>query len=399
MPPASIVLHRVCAESLMKKLYVHPAIRDYREPLFRRLGEAGFHFLFTYINPINTHAGKSTRQILASFPYRFYQARELKKLPVSNFSLDLLQVFRYQVVVFSSLTSIPFMLLALPLRILGKKILLFDETWRYQNEVKSYRLMRPWIAFLVKRCVGAFIPAGTKAKEMFQQEFGVASDRLFPAYNTTVDLQSIPSNSEQQANIRARVQEAANGRTTILYLARIVRYKALDVLIHAMTQIPEDACLIVVGNGPFQAECEELVGRLGLEKRVHFLGPCLTEESPYFYQASDVFVLPTRFLLSEAVNCESWGFTINEAMSLEIPVVATTAVGAAYDLIEDGKTGMMAEENNPDSLAEKIRFLLADPARRREIGRQGRVRLLERCSYTQNEAAYRDAVRRVTQTS
>lgn len=383
----------------MKKLYVHPAIRDYREPLFHRLGANGFEFLFTFINPIGTHTGKSTRQILERFPYHFRQARELKKLPVSNFSLDLLHAFRYQVIVFSCLTSIPFLLLALPLRLLGKKILLFDETWRYQHEIGMYRRLLPFVKFLVRRCVGAVVPAGTKAKEMFAQEFGVAEDRLFPAYNTTIDLQTVPLDPEQQSKISTRVQEAAQGRTVLLYLARIVRYKALDVLIHAMTQIPEDACLVVVGSGDFQAECEELTQRLGLSKRVHFLGPCLTEESPFFYRASDLFVLPTRFLPSEAVNCESWGFTVNEALSLEIPVVATTAVGASYDLIEDGVTGMMAQENDPESLAAKIRFLLDDPRRREEIGKAGRVRLLERCSYAQNESAYQNALQRVTHTS
>ncbi len=380
----------------MKKLYVHPAIRDYREPLFRKLGDSGFHFLFTFINPSNTHAGQTTQEILAVFPYPYRQAHEIKSLPFSNFSFDILRVFRYQAVIFSGLTSLPFLLTALPLQLLGRRILLFDETWKYQNEIRIYRLMRPYVAFLVRRCVDAIVPASTKACEMFAQEFHVPTERLFPAYNTTIDLQTVPRHEEREEEIGARIQAVARGRKVILYLARIVRYKALDVLIQAIAQTPDDCCLLVVGSGEFQAECEAVVCRLGLAERVHFLGSCLADESLYYYLAADIFVLPSRFLPTEAVNNESWGFTVNEAMSLEIPVVSTTAVAAAHDLIEDGVTGMLAQENDVESLAAKINFLLENETRRKAIGKQGRLRLLERCNYEQNLAAYQNALSKAT---
>ena len=123
-----------------------------------------------------------------------------------------------------------------------------------------------------------------------------------------------------------------------------------------------------------------------------FLGSCQSDETPYFYLNSDIFVLPTRFLLSEPVNCESWGFTVNEAMSLEVPIVATTAVGSAFDLIVDGETGMLAEENNHLHLAEKINYLLVDNERRLSIAKKGKERLFELCSYEKNFEAYRSAV-------
>src|SRR5437879_3738900 len=98
-----------------------------------------------------------------------------------------------------------------------------------------------------------------------------------------------------------------------------------------MSLLEPDNCLMGVGNGPFQEECARLAQKLCLKDRVYFLGGCRSDEALYYYLAADVFVLPSRFLPSEPVNCESWGFTLNEAQSLEIPVVATTAVGAAFD--------------------------------------------------------------------
>ena len=83
---------------------------------------------------------------------------------------------------------------------------------------------------------------------------------------------------------------------------------------------------------------------------------------------------------------------LSALLNLEIPVIATTAVGAAFDLIEDGVSGMIAAENDADSLAAKLDDVLRDADRRKEIGRLGRRRLLERCSYEENLAAFNAAV-------
>ena len=375
----------------LRKLFVHPAIRDYRSAIFHKLGEAGFHFLFSFINPPGTHAGENTRRELERFPYPYYQARELRT-PVHNLSLDLVRVFRYDLVIFSCLTSVPFLLLAAPLKLLGKRVLLFDETWRYQYEVPRYRRLLPAVRFLVRRCVDAFIPAGSKAATMYESDFGIERSKIFVAYNTTLDLSAVRVPAEVGQEIDARISALSRGRTVILYLARLVRYKGLDLLITALASLPDEACLLVVGSGPFQEECETLAASLGLTDRIHFLGDCRTEDVTAYYRAADIFVLPSRFVLNEPVNCESWGFTVNEAMSLGIPVVATDAVGAAHDLIRDGETGMLARENDPASLAAKLRYLLDDPARRREIGAKGREWLRERCSYDQNAEAFLRAV-------
>jgi len=375
----------------LRKVFVHPAIRDYRAAIFHKLGKAGFHFFFSFINPSGTHAGENTRQELERFPYPYFQARELRA-PVHNISFDLIRIFRYDLVIFSCLTSVPFLLLATPLKLLGKRVLLFDETWRYQYEVGRYRRLLPVVRFLVRRCVDAFVPAGSMAAAMFENDFGIPKSRLFIAYNTTLDLTGAGTSTEKAAQVRERISSAAQGRTVILYLARIVQYKGLDVLISALALLPDEACLIVVGSGPFQEECESLVEKLGLGHQVHFLGDCLTEDVAYYYRAADIFVLPSRFVLTDPVNCESWGFTVNEAMSLGIPVVATDAVGAAHDLIRDGETGMLARENDAESLANKLRFLLEDSERREKIGANGRKWLMERCIYEQNAGAILSAV-------
>ncbi|HZT43006.1 MAG TPA: glycosyltransferase family 4 protein [Chthonomonadaceae bacterium] len=375
----------------MKCLYVHPAIRNYREPLFQKLGEMGMHFLFSSSGSLGEHAIKETADILARFPYPYHQAREMRALPVSDFSLDLMRVFRYDLVIFSH-TTLPLLMYARWLKWMGKRVLLFDVMWRYPHEVKKFRLAYPFIRSVVNRSVDAIIAGGSKSKAMYMQEFAVPEEKLFVAYETTTDLMQVPRCERTAGEIEMRVRALAGSRKVVLYLGRLVEYKGLDVLIRAMAQLPEDACLIVVGSGPFGPLCEQMTCEMGLTDRVHFLGGCAVDETLYYYLQADVFVLPARFQLHETVNCEAWGFTVNEAMSLEVPVVATTAVGAAFDLICDGETGMLAEENDADSLAAKINSLLADEARRKQIGKQGRAWLMERCRYEQSFQAYQAAI-------
>jgi glycosyltransferase involved in cell wall biosynthesis len=378
----------------MKTLFVHPAIRTYRQPLFHRLGNEGVHFLFSTINPSQSHAGEETSRILATFPYPYCQAREFQKLPVRNFSWDLVRTFKYDVILFSGLTSIPFLLCAGLLKLLGKRVILFDETWRFPYEVRRYRPFLGYIRFLVRRCVDAFVVAGSSAKRMFMQDFKIPEEKICIAYNTTVDLMQQERLPDRAEAIRQSVLAVGRGRKVILYLGRLIELKGLDVLIRTLANLGEDTCLVVVGSGPFQSRCQELVAELELEERVHFLGACPSDESLYYYLCADIFVLPGRFLLHDFVNCEAWGFTANEAMSLEIPTVLTTAVGASADLICDGESGMLAQENDPQSMQEKLEYLLCDEPRRRRIGRQGRARLTEICSYDQNFCAFQAAIQR-----
>ncbi len=380
----------------MKILFVHPAIRIYHEPLFNRLGAYGVQFLFSAINDPKTHMGVETAQVLSRFDHPYRQAKEIQGLPFGNLSFDLWSVFRFRVVMFSFLTSIPFLLCALPLKLLGKKVVLFDETWRYPYDVKRYKPFLPLVRFLVRRCVTSFVVASSNSKTMFVQEFQVPAEKVFVAYHSTVDFGALPRDPAKMAQIKARVEAVSNGRHVALYLARIVEYKGLDVLIRAMAALPETACLVVVGGGPFQEECERLVGELKLSDRVHFLGSCLSDESLYYHLNADVFVLPSRFMPGDIVNCEMWGNTVNEAMSLEVPTVLTDAVGASADVIIDGVSGMQATQGDPESLAAKLAFLLAEDDRRVAIGKQGRVSLLAKCNYDQNFGAFKQALDRAT---
>ncbi len=377
----------------MKILFVHPAIRNYREGIFRKLGEAGWNFLFTMINPDGTHAGEDTARVLNSFQFKWFQCREIKNVRgLNNFSFDLWRVLRYDVVLFSCFTSVPFLLCAPILKLFGKKIVVFEETWKYQYSVKRYQLLLPYVRFLLKLCVSSFVVAGSRAREMLVQDFNISQNKIFIAYNTTLDLSEGIEDAIERSRIEELFKDFSKGRLVVLYLGRLVEIKAVDILIQAMTKVDEKACLLIVGEGELKNDLESLALRLGLSDRVKFLGAADPSEVGLYYSLSDISVLNSKFMPNYPVNAETWGFTLNEAMSLSIPVVASKAVGAQVDLIIDSETGMAVEENNVESLAEKINFLIADDERRERIGRNGRDHLKQTCSYDQNFEAFQNAV-------
>ena len=379
-----------------KIIYIHPAIRTYRIGIFKRMSEKlNAIFFWSGKAKENSHISEEINRILEDTNIEYIQAKELHSIPIDNFSFDLLKLpFQcYKVFIFSNITGVPYLLLAPLLKLMGKKIILFDELWRYPKEVNKYKKIYPYVKFLTKYCLDGVVAAGSKAKEFYIDEFGFDKEKIVIAYNTTIDTKEYVNDENLDNSIKQKLQNTTS-RKKLLYLGRIVKYKGLDVLIKAMTNINTEYDLIVVGDGEFKKECLSLVDELNLNDRVHFLGSCLSNEAPYYYKNSDIFVLPTRFRLDANVQMESWGFTVNEAMALEIPVVTTTAVGSGFDLIIDGTTGGLAIAGDEKSLSEKINSIIENNEDNK-IGKEARKHLLKTCNYDDNLKAYENIIKKV----
>jgi len=89
------------------------------------------------------------------------------------------------------------------------------------------------------------------------------------------------------------------------------------------------------------------------------------EALPALYAEADALVLPSRH--------DGWGLVVNEALASGIPVVATTAVGAATDLLREGETGFLVPPADVGALATALLAAARAPA-----GMGERARLLAR---------------------
>jgi glycosyltransferase involved in cell wall biosynthesis len=128
--------------------------------------------------------------------------------------------------------------------------------------------------------------------------------------------------------------------------------------------------ILFVGHGEMREELEASARRLGVEERVRFLG--FRTDVSALLATADFTLMPSRW--------EGMPSIVLESMACARPVVATTVDGAR-DLVEHGRTGLLAREISAESLAEATRDLLARSREERHaMGERGRRRVLERYS-------------------
>lgn len=163
--------------------------------------------------------------------------------------------------------------------------------------------------------------------ELWQRHYGVSANRLRVVPNGVDTSAFQPSARVHRDTLRA---EWNVPRTTplLMFAGNDFRRKGLDALLHALAKAERsDAQLWVLGQDnakPFQRTAQ----RLGLARRVQFLGK--QPDLARFYAAADLFVLPTWY--------DPFACVVLEALACGTPVV-TTRCGGGADVVADGVTG------------------------------------------------------------
>jgi glycosyltransferase involved in cell wall biosynthesis len=170
----------------------------------------------------------------------------------------------------------------------------------------------------------------------------------------------------------------------ILFAGNLVTGKGVDVLVRAVALLRRDRALPcglrVLGEGPMRRTLEELARALGIADAVEWSDFVPQDAMPAEYGASTVTVLPTRG------QAEGLGLTLVEALLSGCAVIGTPA-GGIPEVVQDGETGFIARDGDPQDLAEKIARLLGDPALRERLTATGRARVLD--TYSAQSAARR----------
>ena len=152
---------------------------------------------------------------------------------------------------------------------------------------------------------------------------------------------------------RRAVGLPADERPLVLFCGHDFERKGLDHAIRATAASRTGFGLVVVGHHEDQRRFETLARTCAVRDRVHFLG-AQSSTAPYF-QASDVFVLPSR--------ADIWGVTVIEAMACGIPPVASRDVGSST-VIEEGRTGfVLPDPSDAQRLAATLDAAVSDPDR------------------------------------
>ena len=147
----------------------------------------------------------------------------------------------------------------------------------------------------------------------------------------------------------------ANDTPLLLFVGRLQPWKGVEYALRALCDLPT-AVLLIAGDGVDRPRLERLTDELGLSQRVRFLGQVPREELPRYFSSVDL-------LVATSYASETFGIGLVEAQACGLPVVASR-FGGFREVIDEGRTGLLVEPQNPAALAQAITALLADPARR-----------------------------------
>lgn len=204
--------------------------------------------------------------------------------------------------------------------------------------------MAPWSAAsrLLKPVTSARLSAHVAVGEKTAR--AIEADSLLPPYSVGTMYHGVE-------NIEVRTVPRLHEGHEIGTIARLDPVKGVDVVIQAMTEVPEPTRLVVIGRGAERDRLIALTSELGLRDRIEFRDVPWTDNVRNHLASFDLFVLGSRI--------EGFPVTIMEAMVCGVPVVATD-VGSVDEAVSNGVTGRIVPPEDPSALASAINELLHD---------------------------------------
>ncbi|WP_405643324.1 glycosyltransferase family 4 protein [Streptomyces uncialis] len=184
-------------------------------------------------------------------------------------------------------------------------------------------------------------------------------------------------------------------RPVILCASRLIPRKGQDTLIRAMPwvrRVVPDAMLLLVGDGPHEADLRRLAAREDMTQAVVFAGGHPHSALPAYFAAADVFAMPCR-TRKRGLEVEGLGIVYLEAAASGLPVVAGDS-GGAPDTVRDGETGYVVDGGSVAAVADRVVRLLRDRELATEMGRKGRAWVREEWNWDRSYDVLRELLAR-----
>lgn len=246
----------------------------------------------------------------------------------------------------------------------------YDITWNlctHEKPEEEY-FERTYLSNALQISRQSYVIANSKYTYNNLLRVGFLEDRIFLKYlgvKTDVEFRKLSNPDE----------------FNIVFIGRLVDCKGPDLLIQAF----DEACkmgmkanLIIAGDGPLLVTCQLLRARSICTKSIHLLGQVDESHVRLLLQKAHVFSTHnTSGCLSH--QTESFGVSIIEAMSYEVPVVSSKS-GGIPEIIIHRQTGLLFEPGNVIQHAESLVELYNNSDLRIQMGRNARSHVVENFS-------------------
>lgn len=214
----------------------------------------------------------------------------------------------------------------------------------------------------------------------YYKYYNVSEDKLFfcPYAVNNDYFQSKSKEFKSQVTKEKKLLGLKEDTKIILYASKLQKRKnPMELLIayHKIIKNNPNSALVYIGTGEEETNLIQYVEKNSLHDNVKFLGFKNQDILPLYYEMCDIFVLPS--------NKEPFGMVIPEILNFAKPVITTTEVGSAKDLIINNENGFIIEPNNIELLSEKIEILLNDDKLRERMGEQS-LKIINKWSYKED---------------
>jgi sugar transferase (PEP-CTERM/EpsH1 system associated) len=276
----------------------------------------------------------------------------------------------------------------LPAWLAGVRARVHGEHGRDIDDIDGTSRRHVWMRRAYMPLVHEVVALGQELSGYVRQKVGVAADRVHTVYNG-VDTQRF-----SPAEARLPLQGSPFNDPALWLVGSVGRMQTVkaqpqlaQAFVQALQAQPELARtlrLVLVGDGPLRAECEQRLDAAGLRHLAWLPGE--RSDVPDVMRGLNCFVLPS---LAEGISN-----TILEAMASGLPVLATQ-VGASPELVQEGVTGRLVPPGQPDALAKALVQMAGQPALAARWGQAGRQRVEQRFSLQAMVAGYEAVYRKV----
>jgi glycosyltransferase involved in cell wall biosynthesis len=309
--------------------------------------------------------------LLSGYPYRFLGEAAKSRSPGAFFSIVAPEVFSeirnggYDALWLHGHGHAANILALAAARSIGVPVLMRCDT---HLKLKRSRLKtaarRIALGGLYSQC-DRFLAIGS-ANEAFYKSLGIPDAKIFRMPYAVDNARFISVSRLTVAERKEWRQRLGveDEHPVIVYASKLQPHKRPQDVIKAGEVLRREGLafhLMMVGSGELERELKEMVHAIGLP-RVHFPGFVNQSVLPRIYAAGDVFVLPSEE--------EPWGLVVNEAMCAGLPIVATSAVGSAQDLIRRGENGVIYEPGDVEGLAAALRPVIVNLELRAAMSRR-----------------------------
>jgi len=214
----------------------------------------------------------------------------------------------------------------------------------------------------MSRYIDAFVANSKAASHYFSDILKIDRSRI---YQKTYIIPDPTALTKFQADWPDFLEKSKFPGLKILYVGSLISRKGIKTLLEACKKLSQsglnDYTLLLAGDGDERSDLEKFVYDVGLSDRVIFCGWVNYGDLGSYFQAADIFVLPSFE--------DTWGAVLLEAMAFGNAVVCSELAGSS-EVIVDGKNGFVFNPYDPVELADKLANFFDNPALLSKMSKQ-----------------------------